>query len=47
MNGFFCYVNDLCIDDFDWIFIIELMKFLNIKILFKVVKMVGIKFKRD
>nr|XP_034318199.1 sacsin-like isoform X8 [Crassostrea gigas] len=46
-NGFFCHVNDLCIDDFDWIFTTESMKFLNTTISLKVAKMVGIKSKRD
>lgn len=47
INGYLCYVNDLCINDFDWIVIIELMKILNKIIFFKVVEMVRIKLKRD
>ncbi|XP_062586452.1 sacsin-like isoform X2 [Saccostrea cucullata] len=46
-NGFFCHVNDLCIDDFDWITRTSSMRFLNINLPLKLAKVIGIKSKRD
>lgn len=46
-NGYLCHVNDLCINDFDWIATTESMKILNKTISLKVAEMARIKSKRD
>ncbi|XP_056009880.1 sacsin-like isoform X2 [Ostrea edulis] len=46
-SNVFCNVEDLCIDDFDWITTTSSMKFLNAAISLKVAKLAGIKSKRD
>ncbi|XP_061184826.1 sacsin-like [Saccostrea echinata] len=46
-KGFLCHVNDLCIDDFDWITTTDSMRFLNAAIPLSVAQLTGIKSKRD
>ncbi|XP_078326289.1 sacsin-like isoform X3 [Crassostrea virginica] len=46
-KGYFCHVDELCINDFDWISTTESMRFLNSAIPTKVASLVGIKSKRE